>query len=195
MKPVIVTPCVPQHILRSGTRVTIIDENRYFAHGLLAYLDQHRWCNTSNVKKSILFFSFRTFWELQPELLSFPSSTALICVAEPRQTEGDVFRLYPWIPILFRNSTPDMLITVIEKALTPDLHQVSRLRKALSPLTQKEIELICRLASGLSVNEVGKHFGLREKTVSLYKRRTMNKLGFRTFHGLCDWLNRAQIRY
>nr|WP_154325412.1 LuxR C-terminal-related transcriptional regulator [Pantoea sp. 201603H] len=195
MKSVILpTSCAIQHILRSGIPVTIIDENRYFADGLLAYLDQHTRCNTAGNTRAMLFFTFRTFWDLQPELLSFPSSTALICIADPQQTEEDFFRLYPWIPILFRNSGPDTLMAVVEKALVPDLHQISRRREAFCPLTQKETEVISRLASGLSVTEVGKHFGLGEKTVSFYKRRTMNKLGFRTFHALCDWLNRARIR-
>lgn len=181
--------CLPE------TRVLILDKNQYFAKGLGDFIQQyHRNKGRRTAAQPVIvFFTFKTFWELPLELLArrIPS-IFLICIAERRQTEECSIPLYPWIPILYRDMPLSGIQRVIEQASFPAHASDAERFPGTGKLTLRETEILAGLAAGFSVTEVSKRFCIKEKTVSTYKRRAMKKLGFRTFHQLCGWLNCTQ---
>jgi two-component system, NarL family, invasion response regulator UvrY len=53
-------------------------------------------------------------------------------------------------------------------------------RPAHALLSEREFQILCKLAAGASVSAIGKELCLSVKTVSTYRTRLMEKMGFRT---------------
>jgi two-component system invasion response regulator UvrY len=47
-------------------------------------------------------------------------------------------------------------------------------------LSAREFQIFCKLAAGISVSAIGKELSLSVKTVSTYRTRALQKMGFET---------------
>ena len=94
---------------------------------------------------------------------------------------------------LSKEQSGDLLIDAIRKAyaggvyVSPSLAeelaahlQSTRVGEAHETLSNREFEVLVRIASGQSVKAIGAHLGLSPKTVSTYHSRIRGKLGLRS---------------
>jgi two-component system invasion response regulator UvrY len=47
-------------------------------------------------------------------------------------------------------------------------------------LSDRELEVLCLIASGKTVSEIAEHLALSDKTISTYRRRILDKMGMKT---------------
>ena len=94
---------------------------------------------------------------------------------------------------LTKEAAPENLIQAIEKIvsggryITPELAEQlayalgSNEHKQENPhqvLSDREYQIMCAIASGKSVSEIGKELNLSVKTISTYRTRVFDKMGF-----------------
>ncbi len=92
-----------------------------------------------------------------------------------------------------KESAPDELIAALEKVLRGSKYVSSTLSERLvldievgseeslhEKLSDRELEVLCLLAEGKTVNEIGQHLCLSAKTISTYRSRIMKKMAMKT---------------
>jgi DNA-binding NarL/FixJ family response regulator len=47
-------------------------------------------------------------------------------------------------------------------------------------LSDRELEVLCLIASGKTLSEIASHLALSDKTISTYRRRILDKMGMKT---------------
>ena len=60
-------------------------------------------------------------------------------------------------------------------------------------LSAREFQILCKLARGMSVSEIGKELRLSIKTISTYRSRILEKMGFRTNADLTSYALKNRI--
>jgi two-component system invasion response regulator UvrY len=85
--------------------------------------------------------------------------------------------------------TPDELITATHKALSGGMYVTAHLAEVLArnvnargrllheTLSDREFQVLCLLAAGKSVKQIGVELALSDKTISTYRARVLDKLG------------------
>lgn len=94
---------------------------------------------------------------------------------------------------LTKDSAPEQLIGAIRKVHAGGRYVSSTLAEKLAleltggdgkdlhlKLSDREYEVMCRIASGQTVSEIAKDLSLSVKTVSTYRARTLEKMGMKT---------------
>ncbi|HEP0934958.1 TPA: helix-turn-helix transcriptional regulator [Enterobacter roggenkampii] len=180
---------------KNKTEFIIMDENKYYSEGLKFFVSEHLATNTHKLRKPFLliFFTSKTFWDLPATLLASENPLiAMIFLVDKNQMRTENFPLYPWIKTLSRDASLKDMATVIKEVLQPLSRTKYPRATHTQMLTPREFQVMSALAAGNSVAEVSQMCSINEKVVSTYKRRTVWKLGFRTFNVLCEWLNNAR---
>lgn len=178
-----------------NTEIIVMDDNYIFAQGLLKFITQQISVeyHQPGMPLMLIFFTSKTFWNLPTSFLAcHNTSVRLIYVVERHHMRVNNFPICPWIKILYRDSSLMDTTLAIKKALQPSRHADYHRSPHPPKLTPKEIEVMQALAAGCSVAEVSERYSINEKVVSIYKRNTLRKLGFRNFNVLCEWLNSAR---
>jgi DNA-binding NarL/FixJ family response regulator len=60
-------------------------------------------------------------------------------------------------------------------------------------LSEREFQIFCRLAEGVSITEIARQLTLSVKTVSTYRTRLLEKMGFRTNADLTAYAIQNQL--
>ena len=92
-----------------------------------------------------------------------------------------------------KSTLPDELIKAIRKVavgkkyITPSLAEIIATdfnqlndKPVYQNLSDREFEILCQIASGKSLKEIGEELSLSSKTISTYRERILDKLHFKT---------------
>jgi DNA-binding NarL/FixJ family response regulator len=60
-------------------------------------------------------------------------------------------------------------------------------------LSDRELEVLCLIASGRTVNEIASHLALSDKTISTYRRRILDKMAMKTNAELTTYVIRNNL--
>ena len=80
----------------------------------------------------------------------------------------------------------------LAELLVTELHVDSE-RPAHARLSRREFQIFCKLAAGASVSAIGNELCLSAKTVSTYRTRVMEKMGFKTNADITAYAIRNQL--
>ena len=94
---------------------------------------------------------------------------------------------------LSKDAAPEELLRAVRTVLTGRRYVSAALAEILASdiggdseqplhakLSAREFQILCKLAAGMSVSEIGKELRLSVKTVSTYRSRILEKMNFRT---------------
>jgi len=108
---------------------------------------------------------------------------------------------------LNKESAPDELVHAIRTVHRGDIYLGPALKHrpqapsqpaALTPphetLTDREFEVLCRLAAGETTADMARHMGLRTATVNRYRSRLLRKMGMSTVAELVAYARQAKLR-
>jgi two-component system, NarL family, invasion response regulator UvrY len=184
-------------IFRSGLKETLLKESDVDFVGeadtgqkALELARKHRWdvviLDITMPGKG----GFEVLQELRRELPKLP---VLILSAHPEDQLALRLLKAGAAGYLTKDKAPQVLLTAIRKVLRGEkyvsellgektvLELVSEITKPLHEnLSEREYQVMCRLASGKTIRAIGKELFLSVRTVSTYRARVLDKLNMKT---------------
>lgn len=187
--------------------ISIQDKNLFFVQGLECIL--YEYFSVQRNKISIDFISGESVFLsdliilgdfdgglVYPYLFQERNWYRGAVVIVDRETSARGWRTIPpftnHLGILSRRASPKTVGQLIDRVV--DIHcnstlQVDSEKEVYRPnLTQRELEVLSVIATGLATGHVGSMLKINTKTVSSHKRAAMLKLGFRRNIELYHWL-------
>lgn len=163
----------------------IMDEDRYFSDGLRQILTT--MCKDESVPDSgprLVFFTPQTRKQLALSFFTSPSpEIRLVCIASKRVFPGTTCPGFPGVSVLHRE---DMPVTSWFNQLFKPV-DFENLRTMAVLLNHREKEVIEHSAYH-GPRRIGELMALSEKTVTIYKRQAMLKLGLESNEGIRQWV-------
>jgi DNA-binding NarL/FixJ family response regulator len=78
----------------------------------------------------------------------------------------------------------ELLVTQLDKDMDQPLH---------ASLSEREFQIFCKIAAGRAVTEIARELSLSAKTVSTYRTRILEKMGFSTNADLTSYALRNSL--
>lgn len=165
----------------------IFDEDAYFAAGLQRTLKAlyQGYPGKPDTPAGLLFFTLNTRQRLPMALFTTSSPVLrLVCITTRQVIPGAHCPGFPAIPVLHRESelTPKRFRQLLKPARSLPVNRP--LNALLTVREQEVLGYLMHIRSG----ETGRMLHISERTVSIFKRKAMMKLGLQNLEGLRQWM-------
>ncbi|WP_439090257.1 helix-turn-helix transcriptional regulator [Serratia bockelmannii] len=189
--------------IKATLTIRIIDDDNFYTIGLIEALSNHlkhrniRFYTgtTTGIAADITFQAIRCGTFIAPgNRLGGHSATLYFAIAERK--DAHLQHLYRGITksnILYRHQSVNGALQLIGNALLSSQPSPEKTRRGSKDclhdsLTPREQEVLHQLLLGKTHADVASFLGIKEKTISSFKRAAMKKLNFKRTNELFHWM-------